>query len=87
MEPDLASHPLEEQAPPPYDLCCPITRQLMVDPVMLVDSSQTYDRAAIQEWLDRGNMKDPVTGVRIHPQRCLSHSMTAHMCCGCPRVC
>jgi hypothetical protein len=32
---------------------------------MLVDSSQTYDRAAIQEWLDRGNMKDPVTGMPL----------------------
>lgn len=62
MEPALAPCLLDEQAPPPADLCCPITRQLMVDPVMLVDSSQTYDRAAIQEWLDRGNLKDPVTG-------------------------
>lgn len=53
---------MHEGAPPPVDLCCPITRQLMADPVMLVDSSQTYERAAIQEWLDRGNLKDPVTG-------------------------
>jgi hypothetical protein len=65
MEPDLAPHALDEHAAAPADLCCPITRQLMVDPVMLVDSSQTYDRAAIQEWLDRGNMKDPVTGMPL----------------------
>jgi hypothetical protein len=48
---------------PPASLRCPITQLLLVDPVILVDSAQTYDRAAIQEWLDRGNKKDPVTGV------------------------
>lgn len=49
---------------PPVDLRCPITCQLLVDPVILMDSAQTYEREAIQEWLDRGNRKDPVTGVR-----------------------
>lgn len=47
---------------PPRDLLCPITCELLEDPVLLVDSFQTYERAAIQEWLSRGNTKDPVTG-------------------------
>jgi len=46
----------------PVDLRCPITYQLLQDPVILVDSHQTYERAAIQEWLSRGNRKDPVSG-------------------------
>jgi hypothetical protein len=49
---------------PPGSLRCAITQQLLVDPVILVDTAQTYERAAIQEWLDRGNKKDPVSGVR-----------------------
>jgi hypothetical protein len=50
-------------AQPPVNLRCPITQQLLVDPVILVESAQTYERAAIQEWLDRGNKKDPMSGV------------------------
>lgn len=46
----------------PNDLRCPITYQLLQDPVILVDSHQTYERAAIEEWLARGNLKDPITG-------------------------
>eukprot|EP00775_Hariotina_reticulata_P012538 gene12538-12671_t len=34
---------------------------LLDDPVILVDSGQTYERAAIEEWLGRGNPKDPIT--------------------------
>ncbi|WIA39971.1 hypothetical protein OEZ86_013401 [Tetradesmus obliquus] len=49
----------------PSDLLCPITYQLLEDPVILVDSHQTYERAAIEEWLSRGNSKDPVTGIRL----------------------
>lgn len=47
----------------PVDLRCPITYQLLRDPVILADSGQTYERAAIEEWLSRGNMRDPITGV------------------------
>jgi len=50
---------------PPADLLCPITYQLLHDAVILVDTGQTYERAAIQEWFDRGNLKDPVSGKTI----------------------
>ena len=53
---------LQEGSELPVDLRCPITYQLLRDPVILVDSHQTYERSAIQEWLDRGNRKDPITG-------------------------
>lgn len=62
MEEQLRSGSAAPQAQPPIDLRCPITCQLLTDPVILVESAQTYERAAIQEWLDRGNRKDPVTG-------------------------
>lgn len=37
---------------PPY-FCCPLSLELMVDPVITA-SGQTYERAFIQKWLDHG---------------------------------
>ena len=63
VEEQLQGSGQQEAVPqPPVDLLCPITLKLLEDPVILVDSAQTYERGAIQEWLDRGNLKDPVTG-------------------------
>ncbi|KAF5204560.1 U-box domain-containing protein [Thalictrum thalictroides] len=45
---------------PPKDFVCPITRQLLNDPVTL-ETGQTYERKAIQEWLKRGNTTCPNT--------------------------
>merc|ERR1712045_349656 len=38
---------------------CPITRELMTDPVICCDG-HTYERAAIEQWL-RGNSRSPKT--------------------------
>lgn len=46
----------------PSDLLCPISYQLFEDPVMLVESGHTYERRSIEEWLVRGNRKDPLSG-------------------------
>ncbi|GLJ40383.1 hypothetical protein SUGI_0831030 [Cryptomeria japonica] len=48
------------QRRPPKDFVCPITGQLFTDPVTL-ETGQTYERQAIQEWLDRGNTTCPIT--------------------------
>eukprot|EP01018_Ginkgo_biloba_P001817 Gb_38779 [translate_table: standard] len=48
------------QQRPPKDFVCPITGQLFNDPVTL-ETGQTYERRAIQEWLDRGNTTCPIT--------------------------
>ncbi|XP_038700840.1 putative E3 ubiquitin-protein ligase LIN isoform X1 [Tripterygium wilfordii] len=45
---------------PPKDFVCPITTHLFDDPVTL-ETGQTYERKAIQEWLDRGNSTCPIT--------------------------
>eukprot|EP01018_Ginkgo_biloba_P018780 Gb_32193 [translate_table: standard] len=45
---------------PPKDFVCPITSQLFSDPVTL-ETGQTYERRAIQEWLNRGNTTCPIT--------------------------
>merc|ERR1712187_786193 len=44
-------------------LFCPITHELMVDPVML-DDGHSYERTAIEEWL-KDNDTSPNTGERL----------------------
>ncbi|KAJ6821112.1 U-box domain-containing protein 4-like [Iris pallida] len=39
--------------PIPADFCCPLSLELMSDPV-IVASGQTYERAFIKKWLDQG---------------------------------
>lgn len=45
---------------PPKDFVCPITGQLFSDPVTL-ETGQTYERRAIQEWIERGNTTCAIT--------------------------
>lgn len=45
---------------PPKDLCCSITGELFVDPVLTVDG-HTYERSAIQQWFRMGKNRSPVT--------------------------
>ncbi|CAK9172751.1 unnamed protein product [Ilex paraguariensis] len=50
---------------PPKDFVCPITSNIFDDPVTL-ETGQTYERKAIQEWLDRGNSTCPITRQKLH---------------------
>lgn len=57
------SLPLSNKSNPqsrPKDFFCPITSQLFSDPVTL-ETGQTYERRAIQEWIRRGNTTCPIT--------------------------
>ncbi|WCJ42504.1 Transducin/WD40 repeat-like superfamily protein [Euphorbia peplus] len=49
---------------PPKDFVCPITSNLFDDPVTL-ETGQTYERKAIQEWIDRGNSTCPITRQKL----------------------
>ncbi|GAB4849025.1 hypothetical protein Ancab_003837 [Ancistrocladus abbreviatus] len=46
--------------PIPADFCCPLSLELMTDPV-IVASGQTYERAYIRKWLDLGLTVCPKT--------------------------
>ncbi|XP_021997634.1 putative E3 ubiquitin-protein ligase LIN-1 isoform X1 [Helianthus annuus] len=48
------------QSRPPKDFVCPITTQIFTDPVTL-ETGQTYERKAIEEWMRRGNTTCPIT--------------------------
>jgi hypothetical protein len=53
--------PAKEEAPPPPEFMCPITLDLMQDPVA-APTGITYDRAAIESWLLAGGQRAcPVT--------------------------
>jgi len=45
----------------PNDYLCPITQELLKDPVVAADG-QSYEREAITEWLRRGNKRSPFSG-------------------------
>jgi hypothetical protein len=46
-------------AKPPPEFCCPITNELMTDPVIMRDG-HTYERSALAEWLSR-HPTSPIT--------------------------
>lgn len=50
---------------PPKDFICPITSHIFDDPVTL-ETGQTYERRAIQEWLERGKSTCPITRQKLH---------------------
>ncbi|KAK4275107.1 hypothetical protein QN277_018243 [Acacia crassicarpa] len=56
----LKSEKSTVQSRPPKDFVCPITGQIFSDPVTL-ETGQTYERKAIQEWLRTGNTTCPIT--------------------------
>lgn len=53
------------QPGPPRELCCPITEDLYKDPVVLVETGQTYERKSIEQWFSRGHKIDPLTGKQL----------------------
>ncbi|WCJ27251.1 U-box domain-containing protein 17 [Euphorbia peplus] len=59
----------------PKDFCCPISLDLMRDPV-IVSTGQTYDRSSISRWVEEGHCTCPKTGqmlinTRLVPNRAL----------------
>ncbi|OIT39151.1 u-box domain-containing protein 18 [Nicotiana attenuata] len=57
----------------PEDFRCPISLELMTDPVT-VSTGQTYDRASIQRWLKSGNLICPKTGEILQSTELLPNS-------------
>ncbi|KAM0071480.1 putative U box domain, armadillo-like helical, Zinc finger, RING/FYVE/PHD-type [Helianthus debilis subsp. tardiflorus] len=45
----------------PKDFCCPISLDLMMDPV-IISTGQTFDRGSISRWIEEGHSTCPKTG-------------------------
>ncbi len=54
----------------PSEFLCPITQAIMNDPVQLHDGG-TFDRRAIADWFEHGNVTNPLTSKRL-PDRTLT---------------
>ncbi|CAM6039426.1 unnamed protein product [Sphagnum compactum] len=54
----------EGSSNPPDEFRCPISLDLMRDPVV-VASGQTYDRGSIATWIDAGNLTCPKSGQKL----------------------
>lgn len=62
---DASSQPPPAPQPrAPASFYCPISMELMADPVM-VATGHTYDRPCIERWLAQGHGTCPVTGARL----------------------
>ena len=69
-----------QEAPPSF--FCPISMDIMRDPVSTVDG-HCYERAAIQEWFATGNRNAPKTGqalasVTLTPNHALRNAIELH---------
>lgn len=49
----------------PNEFVCPISHEIMEHPVTLVETASVFDKQSIEEWLSRGNMSCPLTGLPI----------------------
>lgn len=64
----------------PYEddyICCPITLEVMRDPVIAADG-HTYEREAIDEWL-RTTKESPVTGQPMDAQTLIPNLAIKHI--------
>jgi len=49
----------------PDAFVCPITHEVMEDPVFLIADSQTYEKSALDEWFATGRISSPMSGENI----------------------
>lgn len=64
----------------PAEYMCPISTELMVDPVMLVGEGHTYERAKIMRWIDEkskfGDIKVPAPTTNLPVEKALAPNHT-----------
>ncbi|KAI3863221.1 hypothetical protein MKX03_002326 [Papaver bracteatum] len=65
----------DQMAIPPEELRCPISLQIMYDPV-IISSGQTYERVCIEKWFNDGHNTCPKTQQQL-PHFCLTPNYCA----------
>lgn len=53
---------------PPEEFLCPISLEVMTDPVIMVETAMTYDRASIEQHFASGNDNCPLSGAVLRLQ-------------------
>jgi len=57
---------LREEKTVPQDFFCPISLEIMQDPVIVVETGQTYERSEIEDWWSKRPVKvDPMTNLKL----------------------
>ncbi|KAK7306492.1 hypothetical protein VNO77_44437 [Canavalia gladiata] len=56
----------------PKDFCCPISLDMMRDPV-IISTGQTYDRSSISRWMEEGHTTCPKTGQMLAHKRLVAN--------------
>lgn len=66
-DPAPTAPPATSPRAPPDGLLCPITQELMLDPVITVADGHSYERAAIRKWLrsHRSKPRAPITNLPL----------------------
>ncbi|XP_067004691.2 WD repeat, SAM and U-box domain-containing protein 1 isoform X2 [Anabrus simplex] len=57
----------------PHEFLCPITHEVMLDPVICADGF-TYERAAINEWFLSGRFTSPMTNAHLSDTKCIPNT-------------
>tara|TARA_B100001778_G_scaffold304368_1_gene282275 strand:- start:921 stop:2288 length:1368 start_codon:yes stop_codon:yes gene_type:complete len=78
-QPEQPTPPAAATAELPAELFCPLTHELMVDPVLLVESGQTYERAPLVRWLETHDT-DPMTGTHLTNRDITENILVRSMC-------
>ncbi|CAF1600630.1 unnamed protein product, partial [Didymodactylos carnosus] len=52
----------------PKDFLCPITRELMINPVLLIEDGRSYEKSALEKWLQAHNTS-PMTNCLLKDRR------------------
>eukprot|EP01018_Ginkgo_biloba_P011524 Gb_10627 [translate_table: standard] len=67
-------------ANPPEDFKCPISLEIMSDPVIL-STGQTYDRSSIQRWLEAGERTCPKTKIPLQDTKLIPNYALRSLIC------
>eukprot|EP00475_Leptophrys_vorax_P005689 TRINITY_DN13434_c0_g1_i2.p1 TRINITY_DN13434_c0_g1~~TRINITY_DN13434_c0_g1_i2.p1 ORF type:complete len:534 (-),score=41.30 TRINITY_DN13434_c0_g1_i2:304-1719(-) len=75
-EEDARNGPVRQKSSAPASLFCPITQEMMVDPVLAADG-HTYEKLAIESWLETNDMS-PMTNQKLpHKLLVANHAVRA----------
>ena len=61
------------------NLECPITHEIMKDPVILIETGISYDRKAIEAWLEKHDT-DPITRKQLNDKTLVTNYALKSLC-------
>jgi hypothetical protein len=73
--------PLQVGPQPPKEYLCPISQQVMINPVVLIETGHSYEAANITRWLDM-HSTCPMTGLKLHSKQLSSNRALRQLIAG-----